>query len=64
VSEKPYSICAGCREKIDPEAPDTVEAVELISTPTMGQPNDVREGLKAYFHEACFPGTSRYRRLN
>lgn len=61
--EEPYAICAGYRVEIDPEAPDTVKAVELVPVPGFGAPNDVAEGLGALFHEDCFPGLPRYKRV-
>jgi hypothetical protein len=63
MEERPFSVCGGCGEEIDPEAPDTIKAVELVPVPAFGAPNDVAEGLGALFHEDCFPGLPRYKRV-
>jgi hypothetical protein len=56
-------ICESCREEIDPDAPDTVRAVELKKTVTMGPTVEYLEGMGVLFHEDCFPtGSSLYRR--
>ena len=61
--EGPFSICETCHGRIDPADPSLVYAVELVSTGSMGDPHGVAEGLGAWFHERCYPATSRrYRR--
>jgi hypothetical protein len=62
VSEEPFTICEGYRREIDPEAPDTVKAVQLVPAPTFGKPNDVLEGLRVLFYEGCFVGPPLYKR--
>ena len=63
VAEEPYTICEVVGAKSNAEAPDTVRAVELVPVPGFGAPNDVAEGLNVLFHEACFPGLPRYKRV-
>jgi hypothetical protein len=53
----------GCEQPIDADAPDTIRAVELVPVPTMGKPNQVAEGMPALFHDVCFPGAPRYKRV-
>jgi hypothetical protein len=63
VTDEPYNICEGCHERIDPDAPGTVEAVELERTEAMGPTIEYLPGMGVYFHEHCFPDwSSRYRR--
>jgi hypothetical protein len=63
VTEEPYNICEGCRERIDPDAPDTVAAVEMTRIVTMGPTIEYVEGMGTLFHEGCYPeGSPRYRR--
>jgi hypothetical protein len=60
------SACEACREEIDPDDPSIAHAVEIVDVRTMGDtaPNEV-DGLGVFFHERCFPSTSRkYRRTN
>jgi hypothetical protein len=61
MAEEPYAICEWCREEIDPEASDTLKAVELVPVPTFGKPNDVAEGLGVLFHKDCFHGLPGYK---
>jgi hypothetical protein len=63
MSEEPFTICEGCRQQIDPDAPDTVKAVELVPAPTFGNSHDVLEGFGVLFHEVCFVGEPLYKRV-
>jgi hypothetical protein len=63
VTDEPYAICEGCRERSDPDARGTVEAVEMVRTEAGGPTIEYVEGEGVYFHEHCFPDwSSRYRR--
>ncbi len=56
-------ICETCREQIDPDAPDTVRAVEMVKTVAFGPTVEWLEGAGVLFHERCFPaGSELYRR--
>jgi hypothetical protein len=58
-----FYVCETCRERIDPDAPDTVRAVEMKKIETMGPTVEWVEGLGAFFHEHHFPeGSPHYRR--
>jgi hypothetical protein len=62
MTNKPYTTCEWCGEKIDPQAPDTVMAVIQVPVATFGDPYGVADGLNALFHGDCpFPGLPRYR---
>jgi hypothetical protein len=65
MSDRPRTPCPTCGEMIEPDEPDVVEAEEIVSMPGMGAgATDTAEGMKAVFHEACFPeGDPDYRRL-
>jgi hypothetical protein len=63
MSNESITICEGCRREMDPHAPDTVKAVELVPTPTFGDPHGMVEGLGVLFHESCWVGSPRYKRL-
>lgn len=64
MSGRPRTLCPTCGEAIEPDEPDVIEAVEIVSVPGSGAPGDVAEGMKAVFHESCFPeGDPNYRRL-
>lgn len=64
MAGEPYDVCEGCREPIDPDAPDTVAAREIVPMPGFGSPHDVAEGKRVLFHEDCFPADGpRYRRV-
>lgn len=63
MADEPFHICETCRERIDPDAPDTVRAVEMHKVVSMGPTVDWVEGLGVFFHEHHFPaGSQRYRR--
>jgi hypothetical protein len=63
VTDEPYNICEGCRERIDPDAPNTVAAVEMVRTEAMGPTVEYLEGMRVLFHEGCYPeGSPNYRR--
>jgi hypothetical protein len=56
-------ICQSCRQEIDADAPDTVRAVEMVKTVTMGPTVEWLEGMGVFFHERCYPtGSEGYRR--
>jgi hypothetical protein len=56
-------ICETCRKEIDPDAPDSVRAVELRKTVAMGPTVKYLEGMGVFFHEDCYPaGSPHYRR--
>lgn len=60
-----HFLCETCRERIDPDAPDTVRAVEMQKVVTMGPTVEWVEGMGVFFHEHHFPvGSERYRRKN
>jgi len=64
MSDRPRTPCAGCGEAIEPDETDVVEAEEIEPVPGFGAPADTAEGMRAVFHERCFPaGDPRYRRL-
>jgi hypothetical protein len=49
---------------IEPDETEVIEAVELVPTPSFGNPGDVTEGMGALFHVACFDvNDPRYRRV-
>jgi hypothetical protein len=63
VTDETFYVCETCREQIDPNAPDTVRAVEMVKTETMGPTVEYIEGLVVFFHEACYPtGSPLYSR--
>jgi hypothetical protein len=56
-------ICELCREEIDPEAPDTVFAVEIKKVEAFGPTVEWLEGMGVFFHERHYPdGSELYRR--
>ena len=63
MTDEPFHICETCRERIDPDAPDAVRAVEMLKVVAMGPTVEYVEGLGVFFHEHCYPtGSSNYRR--
>jgi hypothetical protein len=63
MTEDVFHICETCRERIDPDAPDTVRAVELVKTVASGPTVEYLEGMGVLFHEHCYPtGSALYRR--
>jgi len=63
MSDRPFHRCEGCVKRIDPEAPDTVAAVEMVRTVAMGPTIECVEGMGVLFHEYCYPeGSPDYRR--
>jgi hypothetical protein len=63
TSDGVFHICEACREKIDPDASDTVSAVERITEWTIRGPVDHVDGLGVFFHARHYPTASRrYRR--
>lgn len=46
-----------------PDDPDTIRTFEQVATPTFGELDDTRDGMRAAFHPDCYdPGDPRYRR--
>jgi hypothetical protein len=63
TSDEPFHICESCRERIDPNAPDTVAANEMTRVETFGSTGEYLEGIGVFFHEGCYPeGSPAYRR--
>ena len=59
----PFHICESCRQRIEPDAPDAVRAVELVKTVAQGPTVEYLEGMGVLFHEACYPtGSAHYSR--
>ncbi len=55
--------CPSCGQEVDPEDPDTIQAYEQAATPTFGEPDDRRDGMRAAFHPGCWiDGDPNYRR--
>jgi hypothetical protein len=56
-------LCPRCREEVDPDDPDTIRTFEQVATPTFGELDDTRDGMRAAFHPDCYdPGDPRYQR--
>ncbi len=65
VSDSVVSVCETCREKIDPDATDTVRAFELITKWKLGGPGEQIDGVRVFFHARHYPTASRrYRRAD
>jgi hypothetical protein len=59
------TLVATCRKEIDPDAPETIRAVEVHDLPGFQQAHDYVDGMKAAFHQQCYPtGSTRYRRID
>jgi hypothetical protein len=55
-------ICELCREEVDSEDPDVVEAVELVEALAFGPKRELLEGKHVLFHRWHYPAeTGRYR---
>jgi hypothetical protein len=52
--EGEFTNCPGCGQRIDPDDPTNLRAVEMVPTPSFGEPNSRTEGLGAVFHPGCF----------
>jgi predicted nucleic acid-binding Zn ribbon protein len=65
MSDRQRTICPICGVAIEPDEPDVVEAVEIVPVSGFGEGGgDVADGMRAVFHERCFPeGDPSYRRL-
>jgi hypothetical protein len=47
-----FFTCPGCAQRVDPDTPSVVYAVERVH---LGQrSNDVIDGIPAFFHLPCF----------
>jgi hypothetical protein len=53
-----FCICELCREKVDPDDPGVVRAVEMIEVVTMGPTYSRIPGLPVYFHREHYPSGS------
>jgi hypothetical protein len=59
------TVCERCREPLDSDDPDAVTAVEIVKTVAFGPTVEYHDGVRATFHERCFPeGDPGYRRLS
>ena len=57
-------VCRTCGRRIDPADTSLVYGFEQVDVPGMGQSHDFIDGIPAYFHPECFPGSPRYRRAS
>jgi hypothetical protein len=68
VEDGTFTTCPGCGQRVDPDDPANLRAVELVDVGTFGTPadnNDKAEGMGAAFHPACFnPSDLRWRLAN
>ena len=65
TSDGVFHICETCREKLDPNDPDTVRAFERVTTWAMGGRTEQSDGLGVFFHARHYPTASRrYRRVD
>jgi hypothetical protein len=55
MSDRPRTPCPTCRQAIEPDETDIVEAVKIVPVPGFGATGDATEGMGAVFHRACFP---------
>jgi hypothetical protein len=63
MTDESFHVCESCRQRIDPDAPDTVRAVEMQKMVTMGPTVEYVEGLGVFFHDHCYPtGSPLYSR--
>lgn len=53
-----FCICEVCREKVDPEDPNVVRAVEMIEVLIFGSTNQRLPGLSVFFHREHYPDDS------
>jgi hypothetical protein len=53
-----FCICEVCREKVDPEDPNVVRAVEVIEVVTFGPTTERIRGLTVFFHRDHYPSDS------
>ena len=52
--EGEFTNCPGCGQRINPGDPANLRAIEMVPTPSFGEPNDRTEGIGAVFHAGCF----------
>jgi hypothetical protein len=58
MSEEPYTVCRCCDERVEPDAPGVVYAVErheVLSFWTMGPTRTIVDGMGGFFHPGCSP---------
>lgn len=53
-----FCICELCREKVDPDDPEVVRAVEMIEIVSLGPTYERIPGLTVYFHREHYPSHS------
>jgi hypothetical protein len=53
-----FCICELCREKVDPEDPKVVRAVEMIEIVSLGPTYHRIPGLTVFFHREHYPSDS------
>jgi hypothetical protein len=57
MDEQPFTLCPGCNQRVDPDEPRVIYAVELKRIDTL-RGFDYVEGMGAVFHEGHFPHSS------
>jgi len=57
-----YTLCPYCRERVEPDEPGVVHAVEILDAPGMGQAYDYIDGMGGFFHTGCPPEAVGYAR--
>ncbi len=59
-----YIVCERCSLVLDPDAPDSVHAVERKAVAGFGAESpEYTDGVRMWFHEGCYPGEPHYRRF-
>ena len=58
--EQPYTLCPYCDERVEPDAPGVVYAVEQVETLAMGPTRTIVDGMGGFFHPGCSPEAVGY----
>lgn len=53
--DEPYTLCPYCRERVEPDDPGVVYAVEQREILTMGPTREIIDGIGGFFHPGCPP---------
>jgi hypothetical protein len=61
VSDESFTVCPYCDERVEPDDPNSVYAVEQVEVLTMGPTREIIDGMGGYFHPGVPAGGGRLR---
>jgi hypothetical protein len=58
--QETFTVCPYCRERVEPDDPRAIYAVEQVTLTAMGPTRSLVDGMGGYFHDGCSPEAVGY----